>query len=345
MSEFKVINVSEIDAETIRSPARQKAMMAMQATKQFVDGDQEQFERLNARLLSVVGDTVPPTMTYQDVIFENGDATHTYVLSDDIKVARSEAQFYRTHHSIEASLEQSVSALAISALFKLTCNVSEARFIRPLGDTRAHFAEQRGMVTRYVQARNPAQLAVLGSVPQSLMGRDLSRESTDAAEHIKVAADTVIRLFKGLNPAHFSAFRPYFVGINGYPGRYPGASGLYTAAIPILDLLVHAGSNIPDLERDRIGHSLDNGLYPSGKGKIVGTHLLQSLLSLESASLDMDVAQKEVVVEQLNRFRSAHMAIVKKNIPGAMDGYTEGSGGVTDVKGYLMSKKIQRPNQ
>lgn len=342
MSECNVINVSEISAETIRNPGKQKAILAMQATKAFVDGDEKQFRKLNAILIDVVVDRVPPTMTYQDVIFENDDPYgNTYVLSDDLEVAQAEAGFYRAHQSIEVSLERAVSRLAISALFGLAGS-NRARFIRPVGDTRAHFAErQRGSIIRYVQPKaGSPQLALLRSVPQSLMDRDLSQESLDVTGCVQEATGTIVDLFRDLNPEHFSAFRPYFVGLNNYPGRYPGPSGLFTAAVPILDLLVHNGRNTSQAERDRIGRNLEDGLYPLGKGNIVGAHLLRALLSLESAELDIN-PQKREIEDQLDRFRSAHMAIVKRNIPGAMEGRTGGSGGVTDVRSYLRSKKIR----
>lgn len=136
-------------------------------------------------------------------------------------------------------------------------------------------------------------------------------------------------LYRQLDPAAFAAFRPYFRGINGFPGP----SGLFTAAIPIIDLLSHGGSNITEDERMRIIADTERGLYPSHQ-----TGLLGSLLSDKDPQVDMPDPVRTSVKTLLNRFRKVHTGSVRRFVPEALDAGAEGSGGVADVAGYLASK-------
>jgi len=139
-------------------------------------------------------------------------------------------------------------------------------------------------------------------------------------------------LHRQLDPAAFANFRPYFRGINGYPGP----SGLFTAAIPIIDLLSHGGSNITAHERTRLRADIDKGLYPSHQ-----SDLLMSLLVDESPQVDMPDEVRASVKSLLNRFRKVHTGSVRRFVPEALDARDEGSGGVADVAGYLASKMLQ----
>ncbi|MCX6729761.1 MAG: hypothetical protein NTV95_03960 [Candidatus Saccharibacteria bacterium] len=139
-------------------------------------------------------------------------------------------------------------------------------------------------------------------------------------------------LYRQLDPAAFAEFRPYFRGINGYPGP----SGLFTAAIPIIDLLSHGGSNITEDERTRLIGDTDKGLYPSHQ-----SDLLRSLLVDERPQIDMPDEVRDSIKSLLNRFRKVHTGSVRRFVPEALDAGAEGSGGVADVAGYLASKMLQ----
>ena len=136
-------------------------------------------------------------------------------------------------------------------------------------------------------------------------------------------------LYRELDPAAFAAFRPYFRGINGFPGP----SGLFTAAIPIIDLLSHGGSNIIEEERRRLMEDTDRGLYPSHQSS-----LLKDLLVDEDPQVDMPNEVRTSVKSLLNRFRKVHTGSVRRFVPQALSAGAEGSGGVADVAGYLASK-------
>lgn len=138
-------------------------------------------------------------------------------------------------------------------------------------------------------------------------------------------------LYKQLDPAAFAAFRPYFRGINGYPGP----SGLFTAAIPIIDLLAHGGSNISDEEHARLLEDTDRGLYPSHQ-----SGLLKNLLEHEDPQVAMPDEVRIAINSLLNRFRKVHTGSVRKFVPEALTVGAEGSGGVADVAGYLYSKML-----
>lgn len=138
-------------------------------------------------------------------------------------------------------------------------------------------------------------------------------------------------LYKQLDPAAFAAFRPYFRGINGYPGP----SGLFTATIPIIDLLAHGGSNISDEEHARLLEDTDRGLYPSHQ-----SGLLKSLLEHEDPQVAMPDEVRIAINSLLNRFRKVHTGSVRKFVSEALTAGAEGSGGVADVAGYLSSKML-----
>jgi hypothetical protein len=138
-------------------------------------------------------------------------------------------------------------------------------------------------------------------------------------------------LYRQLDPSAFASFRPYFRGINGFPGP----SGLFTAAIPIIDLLSHGGSNINEEERMRLIEDTDRGLYPSHQ-----SDLLRDLLLEEDPQVGMPEEIRISVSALLNRFRKVHTGSVRRFVPEALSVGAEGSGGVADVAEYLASKML-----
>jgi hypothetical protein len=138
-------------------------------------------------------------------------------------------------------------------------------------------------------------------------------------------------LYRQLDPAAFAAFRPYFRGINSFPGP----SGLFTAAIPIIDLLSHGGANIADEERMRLLEDADRGLYPRHQSS-----LLKQLLIERSPQVDMPDEVRASIEGLLNKFRKVHTGSVRRFVPEALNAGAEGSGGVADVAGYLASKML-----
>ena len=174
---------------------------------------------------------------------------------------------------------------------------------------------------------------------EDILAKTIDAITTSNYELVTESLDSVCTefggLFKRLDPEAFKAFRPYFIGINDFPGP----SGLYTAAIPIIDLLTHGGSNISDDERAKLLEGIDEGLYPSHQSE-----LLRSLLLEDNPQVDMPDDVRESVKSLLDKFRKVHTNSVRKFVPEALDAGEAGSGGVTDVAGYLASKmlKIER---
>lgn len=138
-------------------------------------------------------------------------------------------------------------------------------------------------------------------------------------------------LYRNLEPSAFAEFRPYFRGINGFPGP----SGLFTAAIPTIDLLSHGGANISEEERKRLIEDIDKGLYPSHQA---GT--LKDLLVSEKPEVEMPEEVGASMAALLNRFRKVHTGSVRRFVPQALNAGAEGSGGIEDVAGYLSSKML-----
>ena len=279
-TQHRLVNAAEINPAAFNLDDR-KAILAMQATRLFVDGDPG-FETANYELQEVAALAgEPPTMTYKDVIFTNNFFGFTRVISTDPEAALNEARFYRAHREIEHHLYGTIDRL-------------------------------------------------LGTEPEP---------DTTAVEELGLAVKGIAGLYRSLDAAAFAAFRPYFVGLNGYPG----ASGLYSESIPILDLLVHGGSNIGPDERAQMFRTIDSGLYPR-QGKPGDPHrygnLHRELLLTDNPALDLPENERQELTRHLDAFRGVHRNSVKKFVPGALEGLADGSGGVQDVGAFLDSKRL-----
>ncbi len=145
------------------------------------------------------------------------------------------------------------------------------------------------------------------------------------------AVQRLALLHRSLGAEAFAGFRPYFIGLNGYAGP----SGLFSAAIPTIDLLVHGGENINPEERVRMERDLAVGLYPSHQSAMLA-RLLRS-----SGTVDLDPNVAQGMIGLLNDFRKVHHGSVRKLVPEALTSQATGSGGVADVGPYLAGKRIQ----
>jgi hypothetical protein len=309
MSEFntqplKTQNVFEVEPCKIIDPFERKAVLAMQATGLFVQGDgafEDTYEAL--KQASEVVDK-PATMTYDDVVFRNklpggiegGYFPGVRVLSTEPGIAIAEAEFYRTHRHIEGKLYRVIGELMF------------------LGANPEFFGQ--------------------GAYRKQPFSGPYSPDETSPGKTLEAALAGIQGLHQQLDPEAFNAFRPYFTGLNGYPG----ASGLYSESVPIIDLLVHAGVNITDEERETMRENLDKGLYPN-----YGEHsvLFRTLLDIDESPIKLPITLRQDLERQLNQFRGRHMCAVRKFVPQAMEGTADGSGGVTNVGDYLKSKVIR----
>ncbi len=300
---FDTIHVYDIDTAPL-DPLNRKAVLAMQATGLFVDGD-DRFEESNGLLHAAAQEVDrPPTMTYEDLVFINPVFGQVRVMAADPVAAGDEANFYQAHRIIEGHLYG-----AIEKLVYLDAN--------PDGHTEGR------------EAFGP------GAREAGFAGTEYT-----PVEELAFAVQGLIALHTSLDAKTFSAFRPYFAGLNGYPG----ASGLYSESIPIIDLLVHGGSNLQSAERDQIAANLNDGLYPDQNNHAA---LLESLLAEEHPQMYLPEDTRLGMVRQLNGFRRLHRGSVKKLLPEVFSGKEEGSAGTVNVPGYLESKviAIQRGSQ
>lgn len=311
MKEYIVRPVMESGLITGDDKYHHKALLAMRATGLFVRNDPA-FAECNQQLLSVASPAIPATMTYSDVVFENGKDGTVYVFSSEDQ-AQAEANFYATHARIEDHISEAVSQLA-----------------------QIDHAERVDDGTNFDEALPMSGSSMLAAVKPCTDATQPER--LDPVAKMRMASDEVMALYEGLDPDDFASFRRYFVGLNGYPGP----SGLYTAAIPVLDLLLHGGSNNSPEETQHIKDNLRRGLYPRVVKGYVSSRLLGMLITLEPADvvLPIDNDLNAEMTNELDRFRRIHRASVKRFIPGAMEGVTAGSGGVTTVGTYLNSKMV-----
>lgn len=302
---FRTQNVLDIDLNKVIDPFERKAVLAMQATGHFVDGDSK-FEEVNEALQEAAElVSKPATMTYEDVIFRNrfpfGVEGRLFrgvrVISADTDTAQSEAEFYKAHRKIEGYLYKVIGQLTFLHAYP--------------------------------------GLFGLGEVPKTPLARyPHFPDETTPGKTMDSALRDIKELHQGMSPEAFSAFRPYFTGLNGYPG----ASGLYSESIPIIDLLVHGGKNMSDEERETMSSNIKQGLYPNHEGKSV---LFQALLDTEEPPLQLPEQMRQDLERKLNQFRGQHMRAVRKFVPEAMQGTADGSGGVENVDDYLKSKLVR----
>jgi hypothetical protein len=303
---LKTQHVFEINPGGIIDPFERKAVLAMQATGLFVAGD-DAFEETNETLIKTseaVGK--PATMTYEDIVFRNnfpgGIEAQLFsgvrVISADSVTAEAEARFYQTHRRIEDQLYRTIGELM--------------------------FLD-----------KHPS-LFGLGALRRQPFSGPHCPDETSPGKTLEGALSG-IRTFHEQDPEAFSAFRPYFTGLNGYPG----ASGLYSESIPIIDLLVDGGKNIGEEERETMQENITQCLYPDHNG---GSVLLRTLLLFDAGFSPLTLPEylRQDLRRQLNQFRGRHMHVVRKFVPDAMDGTAAGSGGVSNVSKYLTSKVVAR---
>ena len=184
------------------------------------------------------------------------------------------------------------------------------------------------------QAQNEAAFYVAHREIESHLTATIAALTTEAPEmslqHMDDAVKRLVELYRHLSAEAFAGFRPFFTGLNGYPGP----SGLFSAAIPTIDLLVHNGSNMNQEERKRMLDDLESGLYPSHQSEA----LIDLLVNNREVPFNSIVING--VARYLNMFRRAHGASVKKFVPQVLESQAAGSGGVADVAGYLASKMV-----
>ena len=144
------------------------------------------------------------------------------------------------------------------------------------------------------------------------------------------AVEGLVSLHRQLGAEAFAGFRPYFIGLNGYAGP----SGLFSAAIPTIDLLVHNGENMNQGERERMLSDLEAGLYPRHQSEAL-TDLL-----VNGSDISLSATVVNGIVKGLNSFRKVHRGSVRKFVPQALETQAAGSGGIADVVCYLASKMV-----
>jgi hypothetical protein len=175
----------------------------------------------------------------------------------------------------------------------------------------------------------------LANCVEILLSRQIAPDNAQiAAGEMASAVNNIGQLYANLEPSDFTAFRPFFVGLNGYPGP----SGLYSETIPILDLLVHGGSNIDHQQEEVILSNIFNGLYANNNGY---NNILAKLL-VERPETNLDSQNQTEMARLLNAFRKAHHNSVRKFVPEALTGQDAGSGGVTNVAEFLVSKFVNK---
>src|SRR5690606_9368885 len=221
---------------------------------------------------------------------------------------------------VNSSLAEIASEIGAAA----TMTYEDLIFVNPL-DAGAYVISQDPAIAAQEALFYRSHRSIEDTLGETIEAIQLS-EFDVVMESLQTAGKKFGNLYRQLDPTAFAAFRPYFRGINGFPGP----SGLFTAAIPIIDLLSHGGSNISEDERMRLIADTERGLYPSHQAG-----LLSGLLSDRDPQVDMPDLVRTSVKTLLNRLRKVHTGSVRRFVPEALAAGAEGSGGVADVAGYL----------
>jgi len=154
-------------------------------------------------------------------------------------------------------------------------------------------------------------------------------------QDLKNAKAEFLHLRTGLSREEFMAFRVYFKdGFNGYPGP----SGLYSANIPILDLIANGGVNIQDGVREFIEEKVVMGMYPNRKGE---RDLMAFLLQESDSTMEMNDEIRTGIIDTLNRIRMHHDKAVQKHLPEVASGEAPGSGGISNYPELSDAKKVK----
>ncbi len=164
---------------------------------------------------------------------------------------------------------------------------------------------------------------------------EYSEEDVSPTKHVDIALGGLKNLRAGLrDPETFNAFRVYFAEkLNGYAGP----SGLYSATIPVLDLMTTGQRKNPDKVKNFMLDGVNNGLYPQ---RIGYDRLMKHLLETDAPEMEMPDEEREGINAALNRFRIAHSGAVKNLLPKVHDGTYPGSGGIENFKELQEAKMI-----
>lgn len=147
---------------------------------------------------------------------------------------------------------------------------------------------------------------------------------------------------------HFAKFRGFFNPTSLRP-ELKGPSGLYTAAVPTIELLL-AGENLPSESTSFIK---DNIQYFPRKGRkdmtqAIGKVELGETITAQAKSLNNPeqlVNAISEMSEQIRKFRGMHYKAVRHQIPEAVAGEISGSGGASDPGTFLRDRmKIRHIN-
>jgi hypothetical protein len=167
------------------------------------------------------------------------------------------------------------------------------------------------------------------------------RNLTSVAKNIEVTTSISKHMRQEMQRGSFSSFRDYFMPIVIDGNRYTGASGRYTAGLPIIESLLADPHFSPFFSDDvkkfrthfpRAGMAmLDATESRRAEGLSLGglIHALGHPSELRSPT--------DQVTQEISKFRRVHMSLVKRFVPEALSG-GEGTGGADDVRKFLTDR-------
>jgi hypothetical protein len=146
-----------------------------------------------------------PMLTYEDIVLQNPQDDPRVFSRGDI--GRSEFFFYNIHRQIEEEMTR----------------IRERLFPTLIGQTKLSM-----MVNACTQDFSKKEFLLY----------EVDDCCTDIYPHLSRVRDSMQQLFDALDPAHFTAFRPYFNHrFDVQHGRLPGPSGNYSGGMYCFDTL------------------------------------------------------------------------------------------------------------
>src|SRR5690606_17471869 len=142
-----------------------------------------------------------------------------------------------------------------------------------------------------------------------------------------------------LNKEHFENFRRFY--FRNEEKDIAGASGLYSGAIPIIDMLLY-GDQMSEARLSEFDR--DEGLYPihqqqllAQARQLVSEHGSVMNKYNENPSREIRLALRNLISEIL-KFRRIHTGAVARHLSEVVTGEAEGSTGIKDVMKLLIAR-------
>lgn len=219
--------------------------------------------------------------------------------------------------------------------------------IGEVGESEFSFYQGHNQIERYLETVIRGIECAAYQLQENQDGTRAARELIMGTQAFVAVIENTRKIGLNMSMEHFSYFRMFFSKTSLRP-NLNGPSGLYTAAIPIIEILL-AGENLPE---EPITFVKNNLVYFPRKGRLEinkavekmqrGETITAFAQKMEEPPMLMDAI--EGLSKKIREFRGMHYKGVKHQIPAAVSGELAGSGGAANpgefLRGRMKTKHI-----